>query len=231
MDGDPSRGGIGSAGPVARMALWIAILGLLGLPGCLGPSAGSGIDPMRYRLTGSGERWDVAGEDRLLEDLLPRYPDFFAVVLDPERTDDPPMLAVRDDLEKVPVDRANYDALNAVAIAYYEVNRRGEQAREFGDMEFVRQGYRAAKIVAIPWRAYMEIQDPQLRDAILDFFEDVSTGTKSDSQRTRGRLARIVESLIAKEPDPGRRRRIEELTRILEASVSPLPRAWDDEER
>jgi len=84
-------------------------------------------------------------------------------------------------------------------------------------------GFRAAKIVAVPWRAYMEIDDGPLRNAILDFFEDVSTGSKRDSSRTRGRLARIVESLIVKESDPDRKARLERLTAVFDASIPPLP--------
>lgn len=159
----------------------------------------------------------------MFEDLRPRYPDFFQAVLDPERSDDPPLGALRDDLEKEPVDRANYDALNAAAIGYYEMNLRGERSRARGDIEFMSAGFRAAKIVAVPWRAYMEIRDPALRAAIIDFFEDVASGEKRGSARTMGRLARIVESLIEREADPELRARLERVTATLLAAIPPLP--------
>ncbi len=180
-------------------------------------------DPLRYRLAGSGRHWDVAGSDRVYEDLAPRYPDFFAVLADPSRSDDPPTEDLRDDLEARPVDRANFDALNALAIGYYEMNYRGERAREAGDVEFVSAGFRAAKLVAVPWRAYMEIEDPELLDAIVDFFDDVATGEKLGSARTMGRLAKIVESLVPKESDPARRARLTALAERLLASIPPLP--------
>jgi hypothetical protein len=165
-------------------------------------------DPMRYRLTGSGSTWDVAGGDAVFEDVRPRYPELFEVVLDPSRSDDPDLLAVREDLEHVPVDRRNYDALNAVAIAYFEINYRSESSRNGQGMEFRTAGFRAAKIVGVPWRAYGDVSDPQLRDAILDFFADVASGEKLATQRTRGRIVPIVASLESKEPDPVRRERI-----------------------
>ncbi len=65
-----------------------------------------------YRLAGSGTHWDAAGDDRVLEDLRPRYPEFFELVLDPADTGDPDLRPLRDDLERRPVDRRNYDALN-----------------------------------------------------------------------------------------------------------------------
>jgi hypothetical protein len=52
------------------------------------------------------------------------------------------------------------------------------------------------------------VSDPQLRDAILDFFADVASGEKLATQRTRGRIVPIVASLESKEPDPVRRERI-----------------------
>jgi hypothetical protein len=174
-------------------------------------------DPLRYRLANSGTHWDVVGEDRVLDDLRPRYPEFFAVVLDPKRGDDPPVLLLRDDIERQPVDRKNFDALNALAIGYFEINYRSEVARDSAGMGFLSGGFRAAHLLAIPWRAYGEISDSGLRDAVLDFYEDAGTGTKLGASATMGRLAAIVRSLSAKEQDPGRRNRIEALTRKLEA--------------
>jgi hypothetical protein len=186
------------------------------LLGCLVLACAS--DPQRYRLTRSGTAWDVAGEDRVLEDVQPRYPAFFEIVLDPARSDEPDLLAVREDLEHVPVDRRNYDALNAVAIAYFEINYRGERSRGGQDMAFLTAGFRAAKLVAVPWRAYGDISEPRLRDAILDFFADVASGEKLASRRTRVRVTRIVASLERKEPDPERRERILSILHTLEAA-------------
>jgi hypothetical protein len=83
-------------------------------------------------------------------------------------------------------------------------------------MEFLTAGFRAAKIVGVPWRAYGDVSDPQLRDAILDFFADVASGEKLATQRTRGRIVPIVASLESKEPDPGRRERILSIHHALE---------------
>jgi hypothetical protein len=60
----------------------------------------------------------------------------------------------------------------------------------------------------VPWRAYGEIRDPRLRDAILDFFEDAASGEKLGTAGTAPRVSRVVASLERKEPDPARRGRI-----------------------
>lgn len=180
-------------------------------------------DPLRYRLSNSGEHWDVAGHDRVLDDLRPHYPDFFRVVLDPSRSDEADLLELRDDLERVPVDRRNYDALNAIAIAYFELNHRSEDSRNGQGLEFLSAGMRAAKLVAVPWRAYGEIEDPRLRDAILDFFADVASGEKSATRRTRGRIVRVVSSLEPKEPDPTRRARIRAILLTLQEEDVEAP--------
>ena len=78
-------------------------------------------------------------------------------------------------------------------------------------------GFRTAKLAAIPWRAYGEIEDGDLRSAILDFFEDAGTGPKLGAQATSGRLAPIVASLERKEPDPARKARIAQLVSDIEA--------------
>lgn len=172
---------------------------------------------MRYRLSHSGTYWDVVGSDRVFEDLRPRYPEFFKVVLDPAYTEDADLRPLRRDLEHVPVDRRNYDALNALAIAYFELNYRSEAARQRADLRFLSSGIRLAHLVAIPWRAYGEIHDPHLRDAILDFFQDVSRGEKLGSAPTRGRLAGVVASLEKKETDPGRLSRIRRIAATMAA--------------
>ena len=184
-----------------------ALLGLT-LAGCTAFGGAAAGDPLRYRLAGSGTHWDVVGRDRVLDDLLPRYPGFFAVVLDPGRSDEPSLRRLRDDLESRPVTRENYDALNAVAVAYFEMNYRAEAFRGSGNVEFLSAGFRSAKLAAVPWRAYGEIDDPALRAAILDFFEDVATSEKLGARATAGRLARVVESLARKEDDPERLARI-----------------------
>jgi hypothetical protein len=182
------------------------VLGIALLVGC-----GSSPDPNRYRLTSSGEHWDVVGDDRVFDDLLPRYTPFFDVILDPANTRMPDIRPVRDDLERTPVDRRNFDALNAVAIAYFEINHRAEQNR--GALAYLGLSQNAAKLLAVPWRAYGETEDARLRAAILDFFEDASRGEKLLSAATAPRVARIVASLARKESDPGRRTRIAELAR------------------
>jgi len=192
---------------------------LLLVSACAGPGAGPG-DALRYRLANSGTHWDIVDGDRVLADLRPRYPEFFAVVLDPARSDEPPVLRLRDDLEHVPVDRRNFDALNALAIGYFELNYRSESARDDGGIGFLTGGFRSAHLLAIPWRAYGETADPRLRDAILDFYEDAGTGAKLGAAATAGRLVRIVGSLAAKEPDPDRRARIEALAARLAAGAA-----------
>lgn len=158
----------------------------------------------------------MAGSDRVFEDLQPRYPEFFAIVLDPATIKVPDMRLLRDDLEHLPVDRRNFDALNAVAIAYFETNYRAEQGRGEG-LAYLSRSQTAAKLLAVPWRAYGETQSPTLRDAIIDFFEDAGSGEKLHSRATASRIAAVVESLERKEPDPARNARI----RALAASLRP----------
>lgn len=177
-------------------------------------------DPERYRLAHSGSHWDVVGSDRVLDDLRPRYVEFFELILDPARTGDPDPRAVRDDLERTPVDRRNFDALNTVAIAYFETNYRAEEGRGEG-LAYLGLSQRAAKLLAIPWRAYGETQNGPLRDAIIDFFEDAGSGEKLHSAVTAPRLADIVGSLEKKETDPARRDRIRTLSAALKRTHSP----------
>ncbi len=178
-------------------------------------------EPMRYRLGGSGSHWDVSGRDRVLDDVRPRHQAFFAVVLDPEKTQDLDLRSLRDDLERHPVDRRNYDALNALAIAYFELNYRAQVMR--GGRHYLTNSFRAAKLLAVPWRAYGEVQDAALRDAILDFFEDAASGEKLESASTAGRLGRIVASLERKEADAARRARIQELVRRIASDYGTEP--------
>jgi hypothetical protein len=198
----------------------VGLLLALALACAAGPSA----DPLRYRLARSGSHWDVVGRDRVLEDLRPRYPDFFAVVLDPSRSDEPNLLRLREDLESRPTSRRNFDALNALAIAYFEIVYRAESQR--GEMGFLSGGFRLAKIAAVPWRAYGDVEDPRLRDAILDFYDDAASGEKLGSMASRGRLAEVVQSLADKEGDPHRRARIEAIASRMRAArpIDSAPR-------
>ncbi len=179
------------------------------------------VDPARYRLTGSGSHWDRVGEDRVLDDLLPRYPNYFAHILDPKRGDEDDLYELREDLERQPADRRNYDALNAVAIGYFEINYRHETLRG-GGLAFLSQGFRAAKLLAVPWRAYGDASEAALRDAILDFFDDVASGEKLATRRTAPRVTPVVESLARKETDPARLARIEALVARLRALEAEL---------
>lgn len=175
--------------------------------------ANPGLGPERYRLAGSGAGWEDAGSDEVLADLRPRYPEFFRVVLTADRREDPDLRPLRDDLERKPVDRRNYDALNALAIGYYALNARAENSP--GGDSYLQDSFRAAKLIAVPWRAYGLIEEPRLRSGILDFFDDIASGEKDMSMRTAARLARVVASMRRKEADPQRGQRIDEIVRRL----------------
>ncbi|MBW2274766.1 MAG: hypothetical protein JRG96_15975 [Deltaproteobacteria bacterium] len=179
-------------------------------------------DSERYRLAGSGAEWRSSGSDEILADLQPRYPDFFAVVLEPSRTQDLEILKIREDLEEGH-GRAPFDALNAVAVAYFELNSRAERGLEdeTGGARYLVDSFRATKLLSIPWRAYADIEDPRLRDAILDFYEDIARGEKRDAGASALRITRTVASLEKKEADPARLARIRGLTaRLLELEAS-----------
>ncbi len=184
-------------------------------PPCTEEGVACTTSPARYRLSGSGIHWDVVGDDRVVEDLLPRYPDFFEVLLDPNDSSEPDLRPLRDHLEQPQVDRRNFDALNVIAVAYFEFNYRAESDRG-GDRYFA-DSFRAAKLLALPWRAYDGTRDPRLRDAILDFFEDAVTSEKLLARNTAPRVGSIAQSLEAKEPEPDRRARIR---RIVEQARS-----------
>jgi len=166
--------------------------------------------PPGYRLAGAGAGF-ASSQD--LPELKSRYPEFFAIVFDEDTSQEPDLRPLRADLERQPADAHNYDALNSIAIAYFAFNLRAEQTPTDG--LYLGNSFRAAKLVAVPWRAYREVSEPALRDAILDFFSDAGSGDKPKSAGTAPRLARIVASLAAKEPDPVRRARIEAIARDL----------------
>jgi hypothetical protein len=164
-------------------------------------------DASRYRLSGTGTHWDRAGGQPIAEELGAIYPDYFEIILDPSSTREPDLRPLRDDLEAQPTRRRNYDALNAIAIGYFELNYRAEASR--GGATYLADSFRATKLVAVPWRAYSEIDDGALRGAILAFFEDAASGEKLGTASTAPRLVRIVGSLRAKESDPRRIARME----------------------
>ncbi len=200
-------------GPVVRWAvLTLAVVSV----GCGKPP-----DSMSYRLAHSGDHWDVVSGVRIVDDLRERYPEFFEVILDPGNTRDFDIRPLREDLEREPVDRRNYDALHAVAIGYFELNDRA--GADAGGATYLADSFRAAKLLAVPWRAYSRFQDGGLRDAILDFFEDAGSGEKLGTAATAPRLGPIVASLEAKETsDPERRQRIQ---RLAERLTVPPPEA------
>ena len=178
-------------------------------------------DPARYRLATSGADWTKAGRDALLADLEPRYPGYFRSVFDEPGQRDIDLRALREDLERDPLDRRNYDALNALAIGYFELNARAERLRGSGDSAYLGGSMQVAKLAAVPWRAYREIHDASLRDAILDFFADAARGEKPGSASTNARLAAIVESLEKRETNAARRERIRRIATRLAGDRGP----------
>ena len=204
------------------MRLAIAVLGCSLALACQTTPAS---DPLRYRLASCGGDWSAAGGDAVLDDLRPRYPEYFAVVLGTDTQSELDLRPLRDDLERAPVDRRNYDALNAVAIGYFELNHRAEAQRGDGGMGFFWGSQRASKLLAVPWRGYAETDDAALRGAILDFFEDAGTGDKLSAAGTSGRVGPVVESLAKKEEDPERLARIEAIVQ----EISERQRALESE--
>lgn len=196
----------------AGLATWAALVGA----GCAGPTGPTG--PDRYRLADAGAHSEsTKADDAVLEDLRLRYPVLLHQAFEPADHGPLELRAVRRDLEHVPADRRNFDALNSVAIAYFELDRRAEA--DPGGPTYFDDSFRAAKLLAVPWRAYGEVADPGLRDAILDFFEDAASPERRHSA-TATRLGPIMASLAEKEDDDGRRARIEALARSLEAGTS-----------
>ncbi len=189
---------------VAGIALVTALLAL---------ACATRSDPWSYRLAGGGAHWTSGADDPLLVSLSERYPAFFEVMLDPGQTREPDLRPLRHDLEREPVDQGNYDALNAVAMGYFELNWRAAESP--GGNTYFADSFRAAKLLSLPWRAYGLVDDGQLRDAILDFFEDAASGDKPGTAATAPRLAGIVASLEAKEQRPDRRARIHALAEEL----------------
>ena len=179
------------------------------LAGCAGSP-----DPMRYLLAHSGDHWDTVSGRSVVDPLRARYPEFFQVILDPSKTREPDLRPLRNDLEREPVDHRNFQALHSIAVGYFELNYRANAIP--GGPNYFADNFRAAKLVAVPWRAYSEVADGRLRDAIHDIFEDAGSGEKLGTAVTAPRLARIVASLEAKETgDAERRLRIRGLAERL----------------
>jgi hypothetical protein len=143
--------------------------------------------------------------------------------MDPEREEEFNLKELRDDLERAPTDRRNYDALNALAIGYFELNYRATVHR--GGPMYLADSFRSAKFLAVPWRAYGLISDGSLRGAILDFYEDAASGEKLGSASTAPRLLDVVASLERKEDDSARRERIRSITRRLAEASSQSEQA------
>ena len=108
------------------------------------------------------------------------------------------------------------DGKNLVVAVVRDITERKEL-----ETKFLQSSQRSAKLAAVAWRAYSEIELAALRDAILDFFEDAGSGEKLASAATAARLVRIVASLEGKEEDPARRARIRELAATLEQRWIP----------
>lgn len=199
-----------------RLRSLVATALLAAVPACATPPQTG------YGLAHSGEHWDERANRAIFERSQARYPEYFAVILDAGRTHEPDIRPIRRDIERTPVDAHSFDALHAVAIGYFELNYRAESNP--GGPRYLPDSFRAAKLLAVPWRAYGLVPDAALRDAIIDFFEDAGSGEKLATGGTAARLARIVGSLAPKESDPTRRARIEHLEASL-ASVMPMYRA------
>lgn len=132
-------GGWGAAG---------ASLVLAATTGCVAPTIGVALDPLAYRFA-EGIGWPPEAE--VPADLQARYPAYFSIVLDRSRSEELNLLLLRDDLERLPVGRANYDALNAIAVGYFIAVSRQEEARydETAEMAFLGLGLRSAKLLAV----------------------------------------------------------------------------------
>jgi hypothetical protein len=180
------------------MSLVLAILLLLG---CATVNGGATEDDV-YPLSGVRKVRDTSTARQARVD----YPDVFAVVDDPSRTEEIDPRPLRDDLTRAPVEAKNYRALWAAAVAFFELHARAERNR--GRPGYFAYSFQATKMVAIPWRPYGEISDPALRSAILAFYEDVLFGDKPGLAAVRGRYTKIVAALGEKETDPELQERI-----------------------
>jgi hypothetical protein len=189
----------------------------LGLAACQSSPDVSAAPELGYRFRDVRKPVQTAEGER----LLAKYPEFFAVLDVDYPAAEADVRVVRADLVQEPTDMSSYDALNAVAVVFFELHRRAERSRGNGATSFLGTNFRATKVMAVPWRAYGGVKDPALRSSILDFYEDLLLGNKSGVRAARGRFTTTVESLLKWETDPGMRARIESLV----AGASELERA------
>jgi cellulose biosynthesis protein BcsQ len=167
-----------------------------------------------YRLAARNPHWETAEGRRALADLEQRYPAFFELIRDPVTNRVPELKELQADLERHPTDRHSFDALNAIAIGFFEIGYRAEAQRGSG-MHYMGQSFRAARVAAVLWRAYGETRDPRLRDAIIDFFEDAASGEKLGARTTARTLAQMVASIQRQEQDPARAARLQRAAQLL----------------
>ncbi len=171
-------------------------------------------DGRGYRLVDSGSHWEVANGRHLLHDLKQRYPDYFELIFDPVTNRVPELKDLRSDLERNPTDRSSFDALNAIAIGFFEISYRAEAQKGSG-LHYMGQSFRAARVASVLWRAYGETRDNRLRDAIIDFFEDAANGQKLGARTTARTLAQMVTSIQRQEKDPVRAARLRRASHSL----------------
>jgi cellulose biosynthesis protein BcsQ len=171
-------------------------------------------NPLGYQLAGASSHSEAAEGRRLLAELRARYPHFFELIFDPVTNRVPELEELRADLERHPADRRNFDALNAIAIGFFEISYRAEAQKGSG-LHYMGQSFRAARVAAVLWRAYGETRDGSLRDAIIDFFEDAASGEKLGARTTARTLAQMVASIQRQEPDPVRAARLQRASQAL----------------
>jgi hypothetical protein len=171
-------------------------------------------DGQAYRLVDSGSHWEVADGRSLLGELKQRYRDYFELIFDPVTNRVPELKDLRADLERHPTDRRSFDALNAIAIGFFEISYRAEAQKGSG-LHYMGQSFRAARVASVLWRAYAETRDDRLRDAIIDFFEDAANGQKLGARTTARTLAQMVASIQRQEKDPVRAARLRRASHSL----------------
>jgi cellulose biosynthesis protein BcsQ len=170
--------------------------------------------PLGYQLAGASSHSELPEGKRLLAELRARYPHFFELIFDPVTNRVPELEELRADLERHPADRRNFDALNAIAVGFFEISYRAEAQKGSG-LHYMGQSFRAARVAAVLWRAYGETRDEGLRDAIIEFFEDAASGQKLGARTTARTLAQMVASIQRQEPDPVRAARLQRASQAL----------------
>jgi cellulose biosynthesis protein BcsQ len=203
-DPQPAAGAAEAAPPEAAPVIFLPV------PARIEPPTGG----LGYVLAGSGAHWEVSDGKRVLAELRARYRDFFELILDPVSNRVPDLKALSADLERHPVDRRNFDAVNAIAIGFFEISYRAEAQKGSG-LHYMGQSFRAARVASVLWRAYGESRDDRLRDAIIDFFEDAASGQKVGSCTTARTLAQMVASIQRREHDPVRSARLKRAAHAL----------------